>query len=169
MESKTPALSQTIMNEAVLPNDTNVIGTLFGGRLLQWMDICAAMAAGKHSRSNVVTASVDNVSFQNPIRLGDVVHINAKITRSFNTSMEVHLEVWAENIPKGNKYKSNEAFYTFVSIDENCNPIKAPELVPETDDEKKLFESALRRRELRMILAGRMKPEEAAELKALFE
>ncbi|MBL4655481.1 MAG: acyl-CoA thioesterase [Bacteroidia bacterium] len=169
MKSKTPEESLTVMNEAVLPNDTNVLGNLFGGRLLQWMDIASAIAAAKHCNSVVVTASVDNVSFQNPIKLGEVVNITAKVTRSFNTSLEVHIDVWGENIPKGTRIKSNEAYYTFVRLDENGKPAQVPELVPKTDIEKKLFESALRRRQLRLILAGRMKPDDATELKALFD
>ncbi|MBL4716224.1 MAG: acyl-CoA thioesterase [Bacteroidetes bacterium] len=169
MNSKTPKESSTVMNEAVLPNDTNVLGNLFGGRLLQWMDIASAIAAAKHCNSVVVTASVDNVSFQNSITLGEVVNITAKVTRAFNTSLEVHLDVWGENIPKGTRFKSNEAYYTFVRLGEDGKPAKVPELVPESDIEKKLFESALRRRQLRLILAGRMKPDDATELKALFE
>jgi len=169
MKSKTPEESLTVMNEAVLPNDTNVLGNLFGGRLLQWMDIASAIAAAKHCNSVVVTASVDNVSFQNPIKLGEVVNITAKVTRSFNTSLEVHIDVWGENIPKGTRIKSNEAYYTFVRLDENGKPAQVPELVPESDIEKKLFESALRRRQLRLILGGRMKPDDATELKALFD
>ena len=132
MNAKTPKEAFIIMNEAVLPNDTNVLGTLFGGRLLQWMDVASAISAGKHCNTNVVTASVDNVSFDKPIRLGEVVHIEAKVTRSFTTSMEIHLNVWGENITKGIKYKSNEAFYTFVAIDKDYNPVKVPTIIPET-------------------------------------
>lgn len=156
------------MNELVLPNDTNTLNNLMGGRLLHLMDIAAAISAQKHSNRIVVTASVDNVSFKQPIKLGDVVTIEAKVTRAFNTSVEVRLDVWAQNIPSGSKVKSNEAYYTFVALDQNGNTVPVPELVPETEDEKMLWEGALRRRQLRLILGGKMKPEDATELKALF-
>lgn len=157
-----------MMNELVLPNDTNTLNNLMGGRLLHWMDIAAAIAAQKHSNRIVVTASVDNVSFKQPIKLGDVISIEAKVTRAFHTSLEVRLDVWAENIPSGSRVKSNEAYYTFVAIDMSGNTIPVPEVLPETEDEKKLFDGALRRRQLRLILAGKMDPDAATELKALF-
>ncbi len=165
---KTPSASYTVMNELILPNDTNTLNNLMGGKLLHWMDICAAIAAQKHSNRIVVTASVDNVSFRKAIKLGDVVTLEAKVTRSFNSSMEVHIEVSAENIPAGQKYKCNEAYFTFVAVDQLGNPINVPDLKPETKGEQKLFEGALRRRQLRLILAGRMKPDEATELRSLF-
>ncbi len=157
-----------VMNELVLPNDTNTLNNLMGGRLLHWMDIAAAIAAQKHCNRIVVTASVDNVSFQHAIKLGDVVTIEAKVSRAFNTSVEVRLDVWAENIPSGSRVKSNEAYYTFVAVDQSGRTIPVPELVPETDDEQVLFEGALRRRQLRLILGGKMLPADATELKALF-
>ena len=168
MNIKSPKESFTIMNELVLPNDTNTLNNLMGGRLLHWMDIAAAMSAQKHSNRTVVTASVDNVSFKHPIKLGDVVNIEAKVTRAFNTSVEVRLDVWAQNIPSGTKVKSNEAYYTFVALDADGNTVSVPELRPETEKENSLFEGALRRRQLRLILSGKMKPDEATELKALF-
>ena len=135
---------------------------------MYWMDIAAALAGSKHCNAPVVTASVDNISFTNPIKLGNVVHIEAKVTRAFNTSMEVHMNVWGEDIILQNRYKSNEAYYTFVSIDLDGKPRKVPQLEPESTDEQDLYESALRRRQLRLILGGKMKIEEASELKALF-
>lgn len=156
------------MNELVLPNDTNTLNNLMGGRLLHWMDIAAAISAQKHCNRIVVTASVDNVSFKQPIKLGDVITIEAKVSRSFNTSVEVRLDVWAENIPSGTRVKSNEAYYTFVAIDEAGKTIPVPELKPETTAEIELFEGALRRRQLRLVLAGKMSPNDAIELKALF-
>ena len=132
------------------------------------MDIAAALAAMKHCGSPVVTASVDNISFETPIKLGNVVHIEAKVTRSFNSSMEIHMKVWGEDAIQQYKYKSNEAYYTFVSLDPNGKPRLVNTLIPETEDEMKLFESALRRRQIRLILGGKMKPEDASELKALF-
>jgi acyl-CoA hydrolase len=160
--------SLVVMTELVLPNDTNTFGNLMGGRLMYWMDIAAALAAMKHCGAPVVTASVDNISFENPIKLGNVVHIEASLTRSFSSSMEVHLNVWGEDAIQQYKYKSNEAYYTFVALDPNGKPRKVNQLIPETEYEKKLFEGALRRRQLRLILGGKMKPEEAVELKALF-
>lgn len=169
MEPKTAQNSLTIMNELVLPNDTNPLNNLMGGRLLHWMDIAAAIAAQKHCNRVVVTASVDNVSFQHPVKLGDVITIKAKVTRAFNTSLEVRLNVWAENIPTGTKIKSNEAYYTFVALDNDGKTVAVPALIAETEGEKELFDGALRRRQLRLILGGRMKPEDATELKALFK
>lgn len=164
---KSPSSSLTIMNELVLPNDTNTLNNLMGGRLLHWMDIAAAISAQKHCNSIVVTASVDNVSFKQPIKLGDVVTIEAKVTRSFNTSVEVRLDVWAENVPSGTRVKSNEAYYTFVAVDQKgTRPV--PLLGPESKAEIELFEGALRRRQLRLVLAGKMLPEDATELKAMF-
>lgn len=163
-DSKFAKESNTVMNELVLPNDTNTFGNLMGGKLLYWMDICAAMAAQKHSNSIVVTASVDNVSFKKSIKLGEVLTIEAKVTRAFKTSLEVRMEVFAQNLPEGTKSKSNEAYYTFVAVTEDGAPRPVPTLIPETELEKKLYEEALQRRELRLILAGRLKPDEASEL-----
>ncbi len=160
--------SLTVMNELVLPNDTNTRNGLMGGRLLHWMDIAGAISAQKHSNNIVVTASVDNVSFKKAVRLGDVITISAKVTRAFKTSMEVRLEVWSENIPTGAKEKSNEAYYTFVALDASGRPVEVPEVVAETEEEKELFSGALRRRQLRLVLGGKMKAQDATELKALF-
>ena len=160
--------SLVIMTELVLPNDTNTFGNLMGGRLMYWMDIAAALAALKPCAAPVVTASVDNISFETPIKLGNVVHIEATVTRAFTSSMEVHMKVWGEDAIQQYRYKSNEAYYTFVALDPNGKPRKVNSLVPETEAEQKLFDGALRRRQLRLILGGKMKPEDADELKALF-
>lgn len=168
MNTKKSSESVVVMTELVLPNDTNHFGNLMGGRLMYWMDIAAGIAAGKHCNTPVVTASVDNISFQSPIKLGNVVHIEARVTRAFNTSMEVYLKVWGEDNTHQYRYKSNEAYYTFVAIDPNGNPRPVPQLEPLNEEEKKLFDGALRRRQLRLILGGKMKPDEADELKALF-
>jgi acyl-CoA hydrolase len=161
--------SYVIMTELVLPNDTNTLNNLMGGRMMHLMDIAAAIAAQKHSNRIVVTASVDNVSFRDPIRLGNVVTLQAQVTRAFSSSMEVHIDVWAEDIPSGTRQKTNEAFFTFVAVDQSGRPIDVPEAVPETADEIALYEGALRRRQLRLVLAGRLKPSDATELKAMFE
>jgi acyl-CoA hydrolase len=168
MEPKKATESFTIMNELVLPNDTNTFGNLMGGRLMYWMDIAAGMAAGKHCNAPSMTASVDNLSFKQPIKLGNIVHIEAKVTRAFNTSMEIHLKVWGEDTLHQYQYESNEAYFTFVALDPNNKPRLVPQLIPETEEEKKLYEGALRRRQIRLILGGKMKPADASELKALF-
>ena len=168
MDPKKASDSFTIMNELVLPNDTNTFGNLMGGRLMYWMDIAAGMAAGKHCNSPSMTASVDNLSFKNPIKLGNIVHIEAKVSRAFNTSMEIHLKVWGEDTLHQYKYESNEAYFTFVALDPNNKPRLVPQLIPETEGEKKLYEGAMRRRQIRLILGGKMKPEDAEELRALF-
>ncbi|MCS6820893.1 MAG: acyl-CoA thioesterase [Microscillaceae bacterium] len=167
-KQKTCKDSLVTMTEMVLPNDTNALNNLMGGRLMYLMDIAAAIAAQKHSKRVVVTASVDNISFKEPIVLGDVLTIKAFVTRSFNSSMEVYLEVEVENILMGKKVQTNKAFFTFVAVDQTGKPIPVPEVVPETDFEKELYAGALRRRQLRLVLANRMKPDEATELKSLF-
>lgn len=160
--------SQVIMTELVLPNDTNTLNNLMGGRLMHWMDIAAAISAQKHSNRIVVTASVDNISFTKPINFGNVVTLEAFVTRAFNSSMEVYIKVTAEDIPSGKKVETNTAFFTFVAVDQTGQPIDVPELIPETAFETELFEGALRRRQLRLVLGKRMKPEDAEELKSLF-
>src|SRR6186713_945714 len=132
MHTKSPMDSHTMMTEIVLPNDTNVFGNLMGGRLMYWMDIAAAISAQRHCNSPVVTASVDNISFENAIKLGNTVHIEARVTRAFSTSMEIHLRVWGEDLTQQFRYKSNEAYYTFVALDPHRKPKPVPQLKPET-------------------------------------
>jgi len=168
LESKNPSHTYVVMSELVLPNDTNTLGNLMGGRLMHWMDIAGVIAAQKFCNCPVVTASVDNVSFNNPIKLGNLLIIEAKVTRSFNTSMEIYLRVWGEDLSAQYKYLSNHAYMTFVALDPNSKPRKVPELIPETEEEQKMYVGALRRRQLRLILGGKMKPEEAGELRSLF-
>ncbi len=160
--------SFNVMNELVLPNDTNTFGNLMGGRLMYWMDIATAYCASKHCNSPVVTASVDNISFKSPIKLGHYVRMEARVTRAFTSSMEIFVKVWGEDTLRQFTYESNEAYFTFVSLDAGGKPQMVPEIIPETEDEKRLFDGALRRRQVRLILAGKMKPDEALELKALF-
>lgn len=168
MDSKKASESFIIMNEFVLPNDTNTFGNLMGGRLMYWMDIAASMAASKHCNFPSMTASVDNLSFKNPIKLGNVVHIEAKVSRAFTTSMEIHLRVWGEDILQQYLYESNEAYFTFVALDTSGKPKPVPQVVAETEQEKELYDGALHRRQLRLILSGKMKPDDANELKAFF-
>ena len=150
MESKKVSESITVMNEIVLPNDTNVFGNLMGGRLMYWMDIAAGITAVKHCNAPCMTASVDNLSFKNPIKLGNVVHIESRITRAFTTSMEIHLRVWGEDNLHQYSYESNEAYFTFVALDANGKPRPVPPVIAETKEEQVLYESALRRRQVRL-------------------
>ena len=168
MISKKAGESLVMMTELVLPNDTNVFGNLMGGRLMYWMDIASALSAQKHANAPVVTASVDNISFEAPILLGNVVYIEAKVSRAFTTSMEVHISVWGEDLKRQYKYKSNEAYYTFVALNAEGKPSPVPQLTLQSEDEQKLYEGTMRRRQLRFILGGKMKPHDAFELKALF-
>lgn len=166
---KTPKDSLVHMTEMVLPNDTNTLGNLMGGRLMHWMDIVSAISAQKHSNQVVVTASVDNISFRHPIRLGNTVTLTAKVTRSFKSSMEVRIDVYSEDIPAGEKSHSHSAYFTFVAVGKDGSPQSVPELTPETEEEKAQYDGALRRRQLRLILSGRMKPQEANELRSIFD
>jgi len=168
MKARKAIDSFTTMNELVLPNDTNTFGDLMGGKLMYWMDIAAYLSAAKHCNAACMTASVDNLSFKTPIKLGNVICIEAIVTRAFTTSMEIHLKVWNQNMISQSKELSNEAYFTFVALDENKQPMEVPVVIPETEEQKKYFDSALRRRQLRLILAGKMKPDDATELKALF-
>lgn len=167
MQSKKASESYAQMMEMVLPNDTNAINNLRGGKILHWMDISSAISAGRHAEAVVVTVSVDQVSFENPIKMGDVVTIISKVTRAFNTSMEVKIEVWAENLPTKNRYKCNSAFYTFVALDSNGKPKQIAPLEPETETEKLDFDEAQQRRDMRLFLAGRIKFEDAPGLQAI--
>ncbi|HTN46227.1 MAG TPA: acyl-CoA thioesterase [Flavipsychrobacter sp.] len=168
MEAKYPKDTYNMMSEIVLPNDTNTLGNLMGGRLLHMMDIGAAISSMRHCNCPVVTASVDNVSFNNPIKLGNLLIIESRVTRSFNTSMEVFLRVWGEDLQSRYKYLTNEAYFTFVALDPHGKPRKVDPIIPETEEEKSMFDGALRRRQLRLILGGKMKPDEAGELRSLF-
>lgn len=168
MEAKPTTASYTETTHIVLPNDTNVMSNLFGGQLLKWLDMSCAISAHRHCHRVTVTAAVNNVSFDMPIKLGDMVTIKAHVSRTFSTSLEVWADVWTENQFNGERIKCNSAIYTFVALDENGKPTAVPPVIPVTDEEKVRFDGALRRRQLRLILAGKMKPGEANELKALF-
>jgi acyl-CoA hydrolase len=168
MEARKASDSFITMNELVLPNDTNTFGDLMGGKLMYWMDIAAYLSAAKHCNSAAMTASVDNISFKTPIKLGNVICIEAIVTRAFNTSMEIHLKVWNQNMISQTRVLSNEAFFTFVALDENKHPKKVPEIIAESEEEIKYYDGALRRRQMRLILGGKMKPDDATELKAFF-
>ncbi|MDV7186485.1 acyl-CoA thioesterase [Lutibacter sp. TH_r2] len=166
---KTPKESLTVLTDIVLPGETNPLGNLFGGELLARMDRACSIAARRHSHKIVVTASVNHVAFSKAVSVGSVLTLEAKVTRAFKSSMEVYVDVWVEDRESQDKTKVNEGIYTFVAVDDMGHPIKIPQIKPETELEKKRFEGALRRKQLSLILAGKMLPEEATELKALFK
>lgn len=168
MKAKTPEQSRTIMTDLVLPSETNPLNNLFGGELLARMDRAASIAARRHSRRIVVTASVNHVAFNRAVPLGSVVTVEAKVSRAFKTSMEVYIDVWIEDRESGERTKANEAIYTFVAVDETGKPTEVPPIIPETVVESERFEGALRRKQLSLVLAGKMKPNDATELRALF-
>jgi acyl-CoA hydrolase len=169
MDAKYPKDSKTIITDLVLPSETNPIGNMFGGELLARMDRAASIAARRHSRRIVVTASVNHVAFNKMIPLGSVVTVEAKVSRAFKSSMEVFMDVWIEDRENGMRSKANEAIYTFVAVDEVGNTVPVPELIPETELEKERFDAALRRRQLSLVLAGKLAPKDATELRALFQ
>lgn len=143
--------SQVEMIELVLPNDTNMLGNLLGGRLMHWIDIAAALAAAKHCNNVAVTAEVDKLRFKLPIKLGDIVYLKASVNRTFKTSMEVGVKVEVENIQTGERKHANSAYLTFVNLDKHTGkPIPVPEIIPETPEEKRRFEEALLRRNKRL-------------------
>jgi acyl-CoA hydrolase len=168
MKAKKASETLAVTTHIVLPNDTNPLGNLFGGQLLAWMDMIASISAQRHCRRVVVTASVNNVSFQEPIPGSSILTLESKVSRAFSSSMEVFVDVFIEDQVSGAKRKCNEAIYTFVAVDQLGGPIQVPEIIPETNEEKERFNGALRRRQLSLILAGKMNPNEASELRALF-
>ena len=169
MEPKTPSQSFTTVTDMVLPSETNPLNNLFGGELLARMDRAASIAARRHSRRIVVTGSVNHVAFNRMVPLGSVVTIEAQVTRAFKSSMEVHMDVWVEDRESGERTKANEAIYTFVAVDDTGRPIQIAPITPETEIEKQRYDAALRRKQLSLVLAGKMKAKDATELKALFE
>lgn len=168
MSAKTPSESRTLMSDLVLPSETNPLNNLFGGELLARMDRAASIAARRHSRRITVTASVNHVAFNRAIPLGSVVTIEAAVSRAFKTSMEIYIDVWIEDRYTGERSKANEAIYTFVAVDDTGKPTVIPPLEPETELEKERYAAALRRKQLSLVLAGKLKPSEATELKAIF-
>jgi acyl-CoA hydrolase len=147
---KSVKASQVFMTELVLPNDTNQLGNLLGGRLMHWIDIAAAISAQRHSGRVCVTASVDELNFHLPIKLGEVVTLQASVNRAFRTSMEVGVLVTAQGIRDDSERRANNAYLTFVALDEKGQPYPVPPIVPETDDDKRRFDEALARRQLRL-------------------
>ncbi|MCS7037098.1 MAG: acyl-CoA thioesterase [Saprospiraceae bacterium] len=169
LQPKKVSESRTVMTEMVMPNDANPMGNLMGGYLMRWMDIVAAVCAGRHCEAHVVTAAVDHISFQKPIRVGEIVTLEASVTRAFNTSVEVYVEVFSSDVKGHNPRRCNHAYFTFVALDdERKTPIEVPPVLPLSSEEQTLYESAARRREIRLILSGRIKPKDATEVRRFF-
>jgi len=166
LSAKPVDASRAVINELVLPNDTNTLGNMMGGRLLHLMDKCAGISAQRHATRVCVTASVDNVEFQAPIHGGEIVVIESQVNRAFTTSMEVELNVWAENPREQTKRKCNRAFYTFVALDDDGNTVRVPRVEPQTEQEQERYEAAAKRRDVRLVLAGRKELEDASSLQA---
>jgi len=145
---KSPGDSQVEMTELVLPNDTNLLGNLLGGRLMHWIDIAGAMAASRHSNRTVATVALDSLDFRHPVRMGEMIILKAKLTWAGKTSMEVTVKVYAENLKTGKVIQTNRAFVTYVALDDEGKPTAVPPLYPETDEEKKDYiDAELRRNE----------------------
>jgi acyl-CoA hydrolase len=145
------------MTEIVLPNDANPLNALLGGRLMHWIDMAAAMAAHRHSRQYVVTASIDHLDFLVPVRVGDIVILRSSVNRVYRTSMEVGVKVWVENYHTESTQHVSSAYLTFVAVDASGRRLPVAPVIPETDEEKRRYEDALRRRELRRSELARRK------------
>ena len=153
VEGKPVSVSRSEMTEIVLPAQTNPLGKLLGGQVMHLVDMAAAMTAHRHSNSYVVTASVDYIDFRNPVNLGEIVILNSQVNRVFHTSLEVGVEVFSENVLTGEKKHTTSAFVTFVAIDEHTRkPKPVPPLIVRTEEEKRRFEEAGERREVRLAL-----------------
>ena len=168
MKTKTPQESLTVLTDLVLPGETNPLDNLFGGELLARMDRASSIAARRHCKRIVVTAAVNHVAFTKAVPVGSVLTIEAKVSRSFKSSMEIFVDVWVEDRESGDKTKVNEGIYTFVAVNETGTPVNVPSISPETKIEKERFIGALRRKQLSLVLAKKMNPSDATELKALF-
>lgn len=157
MQAKTPKESKVKMTQIVLPSHTNALGTIFGGTVMSWIDVAGAIAAGRHARQIVVTASIDALHFIAPIQLGQIVHIRAKVNYASRTSMEVGIRVDSEDQISGAKTHNVSAYATFVALDKQKKPTAVPALTPETEDEKRRYTEAKMRRESRIKLHQEMK------------
>lgn len=164
-EQKTVEQSRCVMTEIVLPNDTNGLGNMMGGRLMYLMDKCAAVSAQRHANSVCVTAAVDSVEFQSPIYQNEVVILESWVNRAFRTSMEVELNVVAENPRARTRRQCNRAFFTFVALGDDGHPHPVPAIHPSTAEEQERYEQAARRREVRLVFAGRLDLKDAQHIK----
>jgi acyl-CoA hydrolase len=168
-EQRRVDVSRSVMSEIVLPNDGNGLGNLMGGRLLHWMDICASISSRRHAGMVCVTAGIDSVDFESPIREGEIVILKSHVNRAFRTSMEVEINVWAEDTKTGTQRRANKAYFTFVAISADQKPVQIPELIPETDIEKSRYEDAGVRRDFRLLLSDRLAAENAPHLQTYLE
>ena len=168
MEAKTSQESLTILTDLVLPGETNYLDNLFGGELLARMDRACSIAAKRHSRRIVVTVSLNHVAFNKPVPVGSVITLEAKVSRAFKSSMETYVDVWVEDRKSRTRTKVNEGIYTFVAVDDDGKPVAIPQLEPETELEKERFKGALIRKQLSLVLAGKLEANDATALKALF-
>jgi acyl-CoA hydrolase len=150
MEGKPVSSSYSEYTELALPNDANSLGNLLGGKVMHLVDLAGAMAAMRHSRHVVVTASVDQMSFLHPVRIGQWVRLRSAVNRVFRTSMEVGVKVWVEDLVKGEVLHTSSAYLTFVALDGQGRPVSVEPVIPETDIEKKRYEAAGKRREYRL-------------------
>ena len=149
LAGKSPSESETIMTEVVYPNDANPMGMLHGGKLVQWMDTACAITAQSHAEQGAATVSIDKMLFKKPARVGDIITIRAKITRAFDSSMEVFVQAWARKATGKQSDPINEAYFTFVALDENARPVAVPPIVPGNEQEHWDYEEALHRRQSR--------------------
>jgi acyl-CoA hydrolase len=150
LNGKSPRVSEVEMTELVLPNDTNLLGNLLGGKMMHWIDIAGAMAAQRHSNRIVATVSVDSLEFRQPVKMGDMVILKARLTWVGKTSMEVLIKAYTENIKSGTVTLSNKAYLTFVALDDDGKPVSVPQLLPETEQEKSDYIEAEQRRNERL-------------------
>ena len=150
LKGKTPGQSEIEMTQLVLPNDTNILGNLLGGQLMHWIDIAGALAASRHSNKVVATVALDSLDFRHPVRLGEMVILKARLTWVGRTSMEVSVDVYAENMNTGNTILTNKAFITFVALDDDGKPTEVPPLILETEEERRVYKEAEKRREYRL-------------------
>ncbi len=155
--AKPPRDSAVTMTEIVLPSDANALGTIFGGKIMAWIDIAGAIAAGRHARRVVVTASIDALHFIAPVKVGHIVHIRASVNYAGRTSMEVGVRVDSENAVTGEVHHTATAYATFVALDDHGRPTQVPQILPETPQEKRRYEQAMKRRQSRIQLAEDLK------------
>jgi len=160
--ARTVASTQSEMTEIILPNDTNTLGNLLGGRLMHFIDLTGAMAAYRHARTYIVTAAMDHIDFIQPVHLGDLLTLKSSVNRAFTSSLEVGVKVWAENTQTGATRHVASAYLVFVAIDENGHPVRVPALLPETADEQRRYADALLRRQHREAESARRKQERRA-------
>ena len=155
LESRTVRGTQSEYAELCLPNDTNTLGNMLGGHVMHLVDLCGAIAAIRHARCPVVTASIDQMTFLHPVRLGELVMLKSQVNRVFRTSMEVGVKVWVENLQTRELRHTSSAYLTFVALDTAGNRVVLPQVIPESDEEKRRYEQAAERRSYRLAFRAR--------------